>query len=237
MRQVLTDGADWLLDRLELDRDLLVLDVAAGTGHVARALAPRVRGVVAVDATAAMLDRGKQAAEAAGLRNIVFAQGDAANLPFLGESFDVVVCRFAVHHFEDPWVHVSELARCVRAGGSLVVADLVCAEEDDVAATQNELERLRDPSHTRALAAAELVELINRSGMDVRALDTGDADRPLQPWLAHTRVADDIAEAIETALRSELAGGRATGFRPREYAGVLHFVQRFVSVTADKPLH
>lgn len=84
-----TRDVEWIFQTLQLQRDQLLLDVAAGTGHVARALAPQVRVAVAVDTTQAMLDTGKQAADFDGLANVVFLRGDAAVLPFPDDSFDV----------------------------------------------------------------------------------------------------------------------------------------------------
>ena len=88
--RLFTVDSDWLFERLELQPSDIVLDVAAGTGHVARGFAPKVRAVVAADATKAMLDRGWIEAKRAALRNIVFMQADAAALPFVDGSFDVV---------------------------------------------------------------------------------------------------------------------------------------------------
>ncbi|HEY5198925.1 MAG TPA: methyltransferase domain-containing protein [Solirubrobacteraceae bacterium] len=232
---VFTENVDWLFGRLELDADQLVLDVAAGTGHAARSLAPRVRGVIALDATQAMLERGTRAAHEAGLRNIVFQRGDAAVLPFVDASFDIVVCRFAVHHFDDPRIQIAELARCVRPGGAVVIADLAADEDPAVAVTQNRLERLRDPSHTRILAARELAGLIRGCGMRERAIDSRAVERPLPPWLAQTGADEDAVGVIRAALRTELDGGPPTGFGPRLAGEEILFTQRFVSVTADRP--
>ena len=234
--RIFTTDADWMFARLRTSADDLALDVAAGTGHVARALAPRVRTVVAVDATAAMLATGKAEADRAGLRNVVFQRGDAAALPFADGSFDVVVSRFALHHFEDPAVPLREMARCLRPGGTLAVGDLLANKDADVAAAQNRLERLRDPSHTRMLSAAELATRLVALGLAPGALETRDVERPLEPWLAQTRTADDVAGAIRAELRAELGGGGpVTGFRPRERDGELWFTHRLASVLAAKP--
>jgi ubiquinone/menaquinone biosynthesis C-methylase UbiE len=221
----------WLLANLALGPDVLALDVAAGTGHLARAMAPSVRSVVALDATPAMLAAGQAAAEADGVRNVVFQRGDAEALPFLDRSFDVAVSRYAVHHFERPETPVAEMARCLRPRGRLLVADLVGSDDAEVAERQNELERLRDPSHTRMLPAAELVALVARAG-EVAAVETRDLDRPLRPWLEQTEASAEVAERVEAALRAELAGGPATGFRPREDGGELRFVHTIAAVTA-----
>ena len=232
---VFTDDVDWLFARLALDPDQLVLDVAAGTGHAGRRLAAAVRCVIALDATPAMLEQGRRAAAAAGLGNIVFEQGDAGALPFLDGSFDIVVCRFAVHHFEDPRIQVAEMTRCVRPGGTVVIADLAADDDPTAAAVQNRLERLRDPAHARILATGELARLIEESGVGVRAIDTRAVDRPLAPWLAQTAAPEDVVAEIRAALHDELDGGPPTGFRPTLAAGELRFAQRFVSVTADRP--
>jgi ubiquinone/menaquinone biosynthesis C-methylase UbiE len=214
--RLFTTDSEWLFERLPLTPDDLVLDVAAGTGHVARSLAPRVRAVVALDATAAMLERGR----AHGVRNVVFMRGDAAALPFVDGSFDVVVSRFAIHHFEHPEVQIAEMRRC---GGRLAVADLVA---DPLAAeAQNHLERLRDPSHARLLTVDELAGLVQTDDVEVRSVV-----RPLEPWLAQTDTPDDAARTIRQALHTELEGGEPTGFQPRHHDGELHFVHTMASL-------
>jgi ubiquinone/menaquinone biosynthesis C-methylase UbiE len=219
--RLFTTDSEWLFERLPLHTDDLVLEVAAGTGHVARALAPSVRAVVALDATRAMLEQGRPAAPG----NVVFVEGDAAALPFLDASFDVVVCRFAVHHFPEPERPVAEMRRCLRPGGRLAIADLVA--DPSAAAEQNRLERLRDPSHARMLTVDELAALAGGDDVEVR-----DVERPLEPWLAQTRTSAAVADEIRAALRTELGGGPATGFRPRERDEALWFVHTMASVIA-----
>jgi SAM-dependent methyltransferase len=194
-----------------------------------------VRGVMALDTTPAMLAAGKLAADRAGLHNVLFQRGDAAALPYLDDSFDVVVSRFAVHHFERPAQQAVEMARCLRPGGQLVIADLVSDDDAAVAATQNRLERLRDPSHTAMLTRDGLSGLVEHTGLAVRDVQTRDIDRALAPWLEQTEASADVVARVEEELRAELAGGTATGFNPREDEAGLHFVQRFAAVTAIAP--
>jgi ubiquinone/menaquinone biosynthesis C-methylase UbiE len=234
--QVFTSEARWVFERLPLSATDLVLDVAAGTGHAARQLAASARAVVALDATEAMLVRGQAQAVAEGCDNVVFMLGDAAALPFLDGSFDVVVSRFAAHHFERPEAVMAEMVRCTRPGGHVALVDLVAAEDPDVAAEQNRLERLRDPSHTRMLAAIEMQALMTEAGLQAIDVATRPLERPLMPWLEQTQTPAQTAGEIRTALDADREGGRATGFRPRTNEdGDMWFTQTFGSAIASKP--
>lgn len=225
--KLFTVDSEWLFDRLELQPDDLVLDVAAGTGHVARRFAPDVRAVVAIDTTEAMLQQGWIEAKRAALRNVVFMQADAAALPFMDGSFDVVVSRFAVHHFEDPAVQIGEMRRVLRPGGRLAVADLISDPDPDIAERQNHLERLRDPSHTRFLPLDELAELVEGTDVEFR-----DVERSLEPWLTQAQTSKKAAREIRAALAADLEGGAPTGFRPREVDGDPRFLHTMASVIA-----
>ncbi len=77
-----------------------MLDVATGGGHVAYTFAPHVERVWASDITQEMLDMVKKEAAKRGLANVRTTYAKAEALPFEDESFDLVTCRIAPHHFE-----------------------------------------------------------------------------------------------------------------------------------------
>jgi SAM-dependent methyltransferase len=232
--RVFTEDARWVFEQLECGDDDLLLDVAAGTGHAARSLAGRVRVAVAVDVTPAMLEQGRRAAAKEGVSNVLFQRGDASDLPFLDGSFDVAVTRFALHHMEDPVTVLAEMARCVRAGGRVAVADVVSEEDVELAGAQNRIERLRDSSHTRMLAVSELLACFGELGLEVTGTEAREVDRPLEPWLALTQTGDDAADEVRAAIAAELAGGAPTGLRPYEQDGELRFAQRMATVRGRK---
>ena len=86
----------WMVSQLPLAPELRVLDVAAGTGHLSRAVAPRVGSLVAIDLTPAMLSEAVHETARSGLRNIAFERGDAARLPHPDGTFDMVVSRRSI---------------------------------------------------------------------------------------------------------------------------------------------
>jgi ubiquinone/menaquinone biosynthesis C-methylase UbiE len=231
--RVFTADSEWVFAEVPRGPQDLVLDVAAGTGHAARHFAADVRTVIAVDATAEMLRTGRAAAEREGHRNVAFLVGDAAALPFLDASFDIVVCRFALHHFERPEVQVAEMRRCLRSGGRLAVADLVSDPDPATATIQNELEHHRDASHTRMLTPDELRSLVGASGVSEPRIELRSMERPVEPWLAQTATPPAVADEIRARLTDELDGGTPTGFAPRFVDGELWFRQTFASCLAE----
>jgi ubiquinone/menaquinone biosynthesis C-methylase UbiE len=234
LNTALTSGLDWLVESLAPEPLHLVLDVAAGTGHVARALAPLARQVVAVDLTRAMLEQGRAQARRAGLDNILFQEGDASALPYLDESFDLVVTRFSLHHFQDPEIPLAELVRVCRKGGRVGVADVVADDDPRVAERQDRIERLRDPSHTRMLTLDALGRLLERLGAPVLRRSSRQVVRPVRPWLDQARTDDAAARTIAQELEAELAGGASTGLRPQLRDGELHFAQTWAVVVGAR---
>ncbi|HET8578739.1 MAG TPA: methyltransferase domain-containing protein [Methylomirabilota bacterium] len=214
----------WTVDVLDPAPHWLALDVATGTGHLARALAPRVRAVTAVDLTPAMLAEGRRLAAEAGLGNVSFEEGAAERLPYPDASFDLVATRLSLHHMLDPAPTVAEMARVARPGGLVAVIDLVSPDNPELAARYNALERLRDPSHTRALTLAELTASLGAAGLAISQTLTRDVEAILERWLKMTHTPPDARGTILEALTAELSGGPPTGMRPFRRDGELRFL-------------
>lgn len=129
--------AEWaprLLDRAGVAPGQSVLDVACGTGIVARTAAPLVGPdgkVVGVDLNEAMLTVARRVpvASAAGGTEISWRQGDAAQLPFADGSFDSVLCQMALMFFPDRVRALAEMGRVAGPGGRVAVC--VPARLDD----------------------------------------------------------------------------------------------------------
>ena len=101
-----------------------VLDVACGTGIVARSVAPYlgVKGrVIGLDLNPNMLAVARSAAEREG-HAIEWKVGRAEKLPFPGESFDLVLCQFGLNLFSDRHAALTEMRRVLRTGGRVVLS-------------------------------------------------------------------------------------------------------------------
>jgi SAM-dependent methyltransferase len=228
---VQADSAEWAFARVPRRPRDVVLDVGAGNGLGGRSLAGEVRQVIVVGASETSVEAGRAEAAAAGIANIVFMRGDAASLPFPDKAFRVVLSRCALHHFPDPSAELSEIRRVMEPRGWLGLADLVASEHRTVAARQNRIERLRDPSHARALSASELQDTVVRCGYEVTGAETREVRRPLDAWLEQTGTPARAAAEIRTLLRAEADGGEPTGLAPQlEPDGSLSFAHTLTSL-------
>lgn len=101
-----------ILAALDLAPGDALLDVATGPGYVAGLAASRGAKAVGVDFSPAMVDKAQAAFPEA-----TFQEGDAQNLPFDDDTFDVACMNFGILHLADPERGVQELVRVVRSGG------------------------------------------------------------------------------------------------------------------------
>jgi len=214
--------AAWVTRHLApLDPSALVLEVACGAAHQGEAVAPYVGRVVGADLTPEMLAVARRRLRERAVAGVALARADAARLPFPDDSFDVTFCRFAVHHFDDPGEQLAEMVRVSRPEGRVAVIDLVSADPR-LADTYNDVERRRDPSHTRALTTDELERAVERAGATVEHTTTVEVRAPVERWLTQASTPADVADAIRGELRAELAGGAPTGMRPVDDDGLLY---------------
>jgi SAM-dependent methyltransferase len=193
-----------------LEPEMIVLDVACGAAHAAEQAAPRVRQVVGLDLTPALLELGATRLREAGITNVLLQEGNAAALAFLDASFDLVMCRGSLHHFAQPEAAVAEMARVCKPGGRVVVADMV-APSAEVREAFDALHRCLDPSHAGVLLEAELAELLRSA---VGPLTYGETSDPFVIPVEHILTDAADRDAVTSALEAELAGGATTGFEP-----------------------
>jgi SAM-dependent methyltransferase len=211
------DILGWIGKHVPVSSTDLVLDVAGGSGPLGRYLAERAAFAVVADLTPEMLATGAAVARDEGRRNVLFTEADSTGLPFAEAQFDVVACRFAFHHFDDPALAAREMARVCRPGGLVAVIDMVA--EPGEPSRRDELERLRDPSHTRALDRDELLRVLAGAGVAAEAVSERTQAMDAGRWTDQGKPPDEARDEINAALEAEAAGGEPTGLRARRVDG------------------
>ncbi len=112
----------FMVSRLAVPPGGRVLDVATGTGLVARRLAERTQAgtIVGLDQSEAMLAAGIERVERAGLSHrIEFVLGDGQRPPFADKTFHALTFTYLIRYVDDPAATLRELARVVRPGGTM----------------------------------------------------------------------------------------------------------------------
>lgn len=170
------------------DGAVTALDVATGGGHVARRLREAGMNVVTVDS-------------APGMQPDVVSRGE--DLPFADESFDVVVCRVAAHHFGDVAKAVSEMARVSR--DRVIVVDNLFLDDD-----AEEADRVRDPSHVKNWSEGEWRGLFASAGLEVDEVRLLEKPIEVEPWLERAGTSDDDAKRVRELLGDRIQDGWIT---------------------------
>jgi ubiquinone/menaquinone biosynthesis C-methylase UbiE len=191
-------------------QDWTTLDIATGTGHTALAFAPRVRWVTATDITARMLQLTRQAAADRGLKNMVFAFADAEKLPYRDQSFNLVTCRIAAHHFSDILAFVRESRRVLRPDGFLALVDNI-VPPGSAGDYINAFEKLRDPSHGQCLSMSDWRDLLVNTGLVVQHEETLFKELDFAYWAQRH---DSQFQRFLLAMLSEVRGEAASFLSP-----------------------
>ena len=177
-----------------------VLDVATGTGHNALSFAPHVRQVIGLDLTAAMLAEACSLAGKRDIDNVRFCQGDSERLPFASQSFDVVTCRVAPHHFPDVASAVRAMARVCQAGGCIAIVDNITPEDSDACAYINAWEILRDPSHHWAYPLSQWRQFFQQAGLLLEYEEVVPKPMHFESWATRMGVGATVVAEIRRLL-------------------------------------
>ncbi len=207
------------------------LDVACGAGVVAAAMAGHVRHVTGVDLTPAVLEKAETRAKDLGVVNTRFLLGDATALPSSDASFDLVTCTSAFHHFDLPERVVAEVVRVLRPGGAFCAIDITTSEVPVLRERHQEMERLRDPSHTANLTPAAWRRLAQRAGLRVTWMGLVPSHRDLEEWLT---VCPDESKAQVQALFERDITESQSGLDIRRVSGSIQFTHPMLLMRAEK---
>jgi ubiquinone/menaquinone biosynthesis C-methylase UbiE len=210
------------------------LDVACGPGLLVCAFARAVTHATGIDATPAMLDQARREQDLRGLRNVTFDQGDAFQLPYVDGRFSIVTSRFAFHHLLDPRAALAEMCRVCAAGGRIVVAD--SAPIATKADAFNAMEKLRDPSHVRAMPTEELASLFTDAGLGQPRIDHYRLDAELEDLLRRSFPEEGDADRIRSIFERSLDDDALDMSTRRENGRIfLSFPVAILAATLEQP--
>jgi ubiquinone/menaquinone biosynthesis C-methylase UbiE len=222
-----------LIDMAGIGPEDVVLDVACGPGLVACSLAEIAHHVTGLDLTPAMIEQARLRQRLNDLTNLTWLVGDAVPLRFPDAAFSVVLTRFSFHHFLDPKGVLAEMVRVCKSGGRVAVIDVFTSSPEQAEA-YNRVEKLRDPSHVRALLLEELAGLFHDVGLGEVKTAFFKLEMALEMLLAASFPNPGDADHIRQTFEADLGVDRL-GVGAHRRNGAIHFAFPIVALVGIKP--
>lgn len=183
-----------LIHELDLFGDEKVLDIGSGPGELSMEIAKKLADggfLQGVDLSPQMIELAKRIAEQQQRKNVAFTTGDALDLEFEDNSFDVVVSSNAFPWVPDRQKFLTEVLRVLKPGGrlGLVALSSRCYHEffhtfKQVAASNPDLfpnERPHDSMGARLHTPKELAELVEEAGLKIIKRFAASTEEPIKP--------------------------------------------------------
>jgi ubiquinone/menaquinone biosynthesis C-methylase UbiE len=208
-----------LVELVEPQKNWRMLDIATGGGHVAYIFSEHVARVWATDITDEMLTLVHNEAQKRGLANIRTAYAKAETLPFEDDSFDLVTCRIAPHHFDSIPAFLRETHRVLVKGGTLALVDNV-VPTGSVGDYINAFERFRDPSHLRSWTMEEWREALAAAGFAIGHEEQIFKSMDFSSWSERH---DNTMRALLASMLKQTTPDVAAALEPTDTNGKLGF--------------
>lgn len=143
-----------------------LLDLDTGSGYLSFPLAKKFPSVtvIGLDIVEKALEVNRRKAEKERIRNIRFITYDGMNFPFDDSEFDMVVSRYALHHFPDIQKSISEVCRVIKPGGFLFISDPT-PNDNDTSRFVDAYMQLKKDGHVQFYTRDEWEEICERAGL------------------------------------------------------------------------
>ena len=145
-----SDHMEKILRFVKIRGKMRVLDLGCGSGYLSFPMAKNNPDseVIGLDIVSDTLEANRSKANEERIKNLSFVRYDGIDFPFEDQSFDLVVTRYALHHFPDIENSIGEMSRVLREGGTLFISD-PCPNECDTERFVDDYMRLKKDGHIR----------------------------------------------------------------------------------------
>lgn len=149
--------------------DMKILDLGTGSGYLSFAVAKKYSNlsVVGLDIVEKALEINRLKAEEENVQNIQFVTYDGIDFPFADREFDMVLSRYALHHFPDIQKSISEVSRVIKPGGFLFISD-PAPNANDTRRFVDEYMRLKKDGHRKFYTRDEWLQICGKCGLQYK---------------------------------------------------------------------
>ena len=157
-----------ILEFVKISEGMRILDLGTGSGYLSFPTAKNNPDcdVTGLDIVNTALESNRTRAEAEGIKNLSFVSYDGIDFPFDANTFDLVVTRYALHHFPDIEHSIGEVSRVLKSGGMLFISD-PCPNECDTERFVDDYMRLKKDGHIKFYTKDEWTDICSRQDLDI----------------------------------------------------------------------
>jgi len=166
------------------------LDVACAAGHFGASFP--VEALYTADISYNML---KTARDSFGFDMPVLTRGEF--LPYKSDTFDMVGCRIAMHHFMNPCMFINDVFRVLKPDGYFVLIDSVVGFED---AELNRIELIRDVTHRRSFKVEEIKAMAEVEGFQLETSEVFYKEHKFDEWARRLKPSEEQYESTVRAF-------------------------------------
>lgn len=163
-----------ILAFLPLTNGMKILDLGIGSGYLSFTIAQKFPAVtiIGLDIVEKALVANRIRAMKENIKNIGFVTYDGCDFPFEDNEFDMVVTRYALHHFPDIQKSISEVSRVIKPGGFLFISDPT-PNDNDVNRFVDDYMQLKKDGHIKFYTKKEWEQICGKAGLQaVRFFDS-----------------------------------------------------------------
>ena len=157
-----------ILSFINVNKGMRILDLGTGSGYLSFPIAKNnpCCDVIGLDIVNSALEANRARAVSEGIKNLSFVSYDGIDFPFDANTFDLVVTRYALHHFPDIEHSIGEVSRVLKSGGMLFISD-PCPNECDTERFVDDYMQLKKDGHIKFYTKDEWTAICRRQGFMV----------------------------------------------------------------------
>ncbi|MDE5580703.1 MAG: methyltransferase domain-containing protein [Treponemataceae bacterium] len=158
-----------ILDFLPLKADMKILDLGAGSGYLSFPIAKKnpTISIIGLDIVEKALEVNRFKAKKENIRNIRFVSYNGIDFPFVDSEFDMVISRYALHHFPDIHKSIFEVSRIIKQGGFLFISDPT-PNANDICRFVDEYMQLKKDGHIKFYTKDEWLQICGKYGLQFK---------------------------------------------------------------------
>ena len=155
-----------ILDFLPFRADMKILDLGTGSGYLSFPIAKKYPNIsiIGLDIVEKALEVNRFMAKEQNVRNISFITYDGIDLPFADNEFDMVISRYALHHFPDIQKSISEVSRVIKQEGFLFISDPT-PNVNDISRFADGYMQLKKDGHIKFYTEGEWQQICGKYGL------------------------------------------------------------------------